>query len=75
MPPKAKLYKNTGKSAPKMIHQGNQNSPTTSILSPELEQQFEVELCWCIQQLQIALSSGKLNNKQGNNLYRLLSKV
>lgn len=29
------------------------------------QEKFEVELCWCIQQLQNALKSGKLNTKQG----------
>lgn len=34
--------------------------------NPDFDQQkFEVELCWCIQQLQKALKSGKLNEKQG----------
>lgn len=31
----------------------------------EIEQQLELELCWCIQQLQTALRIGKLNSKQG----------
>lgn len=34
----------------------------------DLERQFEVELCWCIQQLQTALSKGKLNPKQSKLL-------
>lgn len=64
MPPKARLHRVTGK--PTKIPQKSVEQPTTSVgLSPELEQQFEVELCWCIQQLQLALKSGKLNNKQG----------
>lgn len=29
------------------------------------EEKFEVELCWCIHQLQTALKSGKLSEKQG----------
>lgn len=36
----------------------------STTLTPEQEQQFEVELCWCIQQLQTALRMGKLNKKQ-----------
>ncbi|XP_019866500.1 UPF0488 protein CG14286 isoform X2 [Aethina tumida] len=63
MPPKARLHRVTGK--PTKIPQKSVEQPSTSVgLSPELEQQFEVELCWCIQQLQLALKSGKLNNKQ-----------
>ena len=34
----------------------------------EAERQFEVELCWCIQQLETSLKSGKLNEKQSNLL-------
>lgn len=40
---------------------------TSTSFSPKLDHQFEAELCWCIQQIQIALKSGKLNNKQGND--------
>lgn len=73
-PPKAKLHKNTGKSrpAPPQITQSNLNNSeiqpstssgtTTTTLTSEQEQQ--AELYWCIQQLQTALSSNKLNNKQ-----------
>ncbi|KAG5898025.1 hypothetical protein JTB14_001738 [Gonioctena quinquepunctata] len=64
MPPnKPKLYKNTGKLTVLPPVQIN-SQPSTSTISPELEQKFEIELCWCIQQLQTALKSGKLNNRQ-----------
>lgn len=62
MPPKAKLYKSTGKK--KNDPQGLSQSTSVSLTS-EQEDQFQVELYWCIQQLQSALGSGKLNNKQG----------
>ncbi|KAJ8955304.1 hypothetical protein NQ314_006891 [Rhamnusium bicolor] len=64
MPPKTKLHKSTGKS---VIPKQNLNEPSPSgtvSLTPEVEQQFEVELYWCIQQLQTALKSIKLNSKQ-----------
>ncbi|KRT84108.1 hypothetical protein AMK59_797, partial [Oryctes borbonicus] len=63
MPPKSKLYESTGKI--KSLPKGNdgRNRPELQ-LSPEVAQQFELELCWCIQQLQTALKSGKLNSKQ-----------
>ncbi|VEN37451.1 unnamed protein product [Callosobruchus maculatus] len=65
MPPKPKLYKDKGKSKPKLTQTSSNSIPSTSsAMTPEQEQHFEVELCWCIQQLQIALQSGKLNNKQ-----------
>ncbi|CAH0546195.1 unnamed protein product [Brassicogethes aeneus] len=65
MPPKARLHKTTGKPCtlpPKVIL--NSEPSTSNGISPELEQQFELELCWCIQQLQTALKSGKLKDKQ-----------
>lgn len=64
MPPKSKLHKSTGKikSLPKLQPEDN---PPEIQLSPEAIQQFELELCWCIQQLQAGLKSGKLNPKQG----------
>ncbi|XP_046747408.1 UPF0488 protein CG14286 [Diprion similis] len=41
------------------------STPSTSnSLDREAEDKFEVELCWCIQQLQSALDSGKLTEKQ-----------
>ncbi|EZA52271.1 hypothetical protein DMN91_006942 [Ooceraea biroi] len=36
----------------------------TSGLSREAEDRFELELCWCIQQLEASLASGKLHKKQ-----------
>lgn len=37
---------------------------TASGLDEEAEDQLEMELCWCIQQLQTSLDSGKLNERQ-----------
>lgn len=31
----------------------------------EVDQQFELELCWCIQSMENSLNSGKLSAKQG----------
>lgn len=69
MPPKSKLIKNTGKEKCLLkrneIESRDSNLMTSGLqLTPEAEQQFELELCWCIQQLQIALKNGKLNSKQ-----------
>ncbi|GJQ84228.1 hypothetical protein Trydic_g2896 [Trypoxylus dichotomus] len=63
MPPKTKLHKFTGKIKPQTKRENEENPPELQ-LSPEAAQQFELELCWCIQQLQTALKSGKLNPKQ-----------
>ncbi|KAF2902003.1 hypothetical protein ILUMI_04184 [Ignelater luminosus] len=56
---KPKRKQNSSQS-PKPVE--NNSNETQS--SSDFERQFEVELCWCIQQLQIALSSGKLSLKQ-----------
>lgn len=64
MPPKPKLYKSTGKAQLKG-NSANSMSSNSISMTPEQEQQFQIELYWCIQQLQTALASGKLNNKQG----------
>lgn len=48
-----------------IVTQTHQNSPqTASGLSPEAEDQFELELCWCIQELQEGLSKVNLQEKQ-----------
>lgn len=69
MPPRRNLNKYVSKEKNPSIKKKETEITSTlteSTLSPELTQQFELELCWCIQQLQIALKSGKLNEKQGN---------
>lgn len=65
MPPKGKCNKKLVNSTNIPIKSNESNTSNNIFLTPELEQQFEVELCWCIQQLQVALKSGKLNSKQG----------
>lgn len=37
----------------------------------EVDQQFELELCWCIQSMENTLNSGKLSAKQGTLFERL----
>lgn len=37
---------------------------SASGLNLEVEDKFELELCWCIQQLETCLTSGKLHGKQ-----------
>lgn len=69
MPPKPKLHKNKGKINIKIsTNNSNAEAPQESssiATNPELQEQFETELCWCIQELQKSLNSGKLNQKQG----------
>ncbi|CAG9864472.1 unnamed protein product [Phyllotreta striolata] len=63
MPPnKVKLYKNKKPSTSQQnVPQENAHSDAPEASNQE---QFEIELYWCIHQLQKALSLGKLNNKQ-----------
>lgn len=37
----------------------------TPTCSSDNDTQFELELCWCVQQLETALNSGKLSQKVG----------
>jgi hypothetical protein len=46
---------------------------TTSGLNQEDEDKFELELCWCIQQLQTGLTEMKLEDKQLYNLTKSLN--
>lgn len=68
MPPQHKLHKKSGKSLFKKSAPAAQNTPTgnnNEVELAEFDQQFETELCWCIQQLQTGLKSQKLSAKQG----------
>lgn len=60
--PKSKLQKKSS---------GKPPTPLVAVQEPESldfdQEKFESELCWCIQQLQRALKSGKLNEKQGKS--------
>lgn len=44
----------------------------TSGLNLEAENKFELELCWCVQQLEASLASGKLHDKQAQDLGKQL---
>lgn len=71
MPPKQKVNRGSAKSKiskPQTLTEKKECSEEIPSLSIETQQQFEMEICWCIQQLQAALKSGKLNPKQGSNL-------
>ncbi|XP_025160290.1 UPF0488 protein CG14286 [Harpegnathos saltator] len=45
---------------------------STSGLNPEIEDQFELELCWCIQQLEASLANSKLQEKQVQDFNKYL---
>lgn len=50
-------------------------SSSTSGLDSEAEDRFELELCWCIQQLEMSLSTGKLQEKQMLELSKQLNSL
>ncbi|XP_078038848.1 UPF0488 protein CG14286 [Augochlora pura] len=51
----------------------NKTAETASGLTQEAEDQFELELCWCIQELEKSLTTGKLSNKQTQDLTKNLN--
>ncbi|XP_060520340.1 UPF0488 protein CG14286 isoform X2 [Cylas formicarius] len=63
MPPKPKLYKNTNKSA-SIQNVAFTSEPCQSNADQLVNDQFEIELSWCIQQLQIAIKNTNLTNRQ-----------
>lgn len=82
MPPqRAKLHKTTGKlkTIPKLSTSPSSSNqqPSTSRTEEDSEstRQFEIELCWCIQQFQISIDSGKLNPKQIQDTEKNIKKL
>ncbi|XP_070164983.1 UPF0488 protein CG14286 [Polyergus mexicanus] len=80
MPPKPSMnYKRSSKTKksiaqtcipPKAVDANN-----ASGLNPDVEDKFELELCWCIQQLEASLTSGKLQEKQVQDLSKQLNSL
>ncbi|KAH8295900.1 hypothetical protein KR044_001615 [Drosophila immigrans] len=64
---------------PKSVNKPPPIAKTTTTFDGDNDIQFELELCWCVQQLQTALDSGKLNQKiaedTAKNLKTLTSKT
>lgn len=80
MPPqRAKLHKTTGKlkTIPNLAQSPSTSSqPSTSREEDsESTRQFEIELCWCIQQYQLSIDSGKLNPKQIQDTEKNIKKL
>ncbi|KYQ49081.1 hypothetical protein ALC60_11867, partial [Trachymyrmex zeteki] len=48
------------------------DASNASTLNPEVEDRFELELCWCIQQMEASLAGGKLQEKQVQELSKQL---
>lgn len=72
MPPPKQLAK-----PPEIQPSTSQSNPeqpkTASGLDQEAEDQFELELCWCIQQLQTGLMDVTLQEKQAYNMTKSLN--
>lgn len=72
MPPKARLHNRNGKikSFPQKV-QNNDPQPSSSAESSiagstsENDRKFDVEVCWCIQQLETTLENKHINPKLG----------
>ncbi|XP_065364894.1 UPF0488 protein CG14286 [Calliphora vicina] len=47
-------------------------TPTTNSNNSDNDTQFELELCWCVQQLENALNSGKLSQKVADDTVKNL---
>jgi len=48
------------------------DASNASVLDPEAKDRFELELCWCIQQMEASLAGGKLQEKQVQELSKQL---
>ncbi|XP_062556411.1 UPF0488 protein CG14286 [Armigeres subalbatus] len=83
-PPKARLHKNTGKlkSIPKVSQIPTNRTPSvssnlaqSSSNPPEADRQFELELYWCIQQLENSLNAAHVreNNKKTEDTLKLIN--
>lgn len=88
-PPKARLHKSTGKlkTIPKVAQSAASQSPSGSAGStsspqssssnpaPEADRQFELELYWCIQQLENSLSAPHMreNKKKTEDTMKLIN--
>ncbi|XP_017893149.1 UPF0488 protein CG14286 [Ceratina calcarata] len=74
MPPKSKPSgkklgtKRNNAEPPKLTNSGNSNVETASGLSQEAEDQFELELCWCIQHLELCLANRRHSERQMQDL-------
>lgn len=68
-----KREKNVSKTcvSPKAIVDAN----PSSALDLEVKNQFELELCWCIQHLEASLASGKLQKKQTQDAIQYLNSL
>ncbi|XP_014215018.1 UPF0488 protein CG14286 [Copidosoma floridanum] len=70
----ARVKKSSPESKSSPSSNSNEQKPqTASGLDQEAEDQFELELCWCVQQLEAALADKKLQDKQIFNMSKSLN--
>ncbi|XP_012060450.1 PREDICTED: UPF0488 protein CG14286 [Atta cephalotes] len=73
MPPKSALNsKRNKKSVSESCVFPRTDASNASVLDPEAKDLFELELCWCIQQMEASLAGGKLQEKQVQELSKQL---
>ncbi|XP_072751789.1 UPF0488 protein CG14286 [Anoplolepis gracilipes] len=80
MPPKPSMnYKRSSKNkksvAQTCVPCKAVDANNASGLNLEVEDKFELELCWCIQQLEASLASSKLQHKQAQDLNKQLQSL
>ncbi len=64
MPPKFKTKNTLKKTSSPLVVEGNEPECSQSKDTDLLQRNFESEICWCVQQLEISLNSTKMNEKQ-----------
>jgi len=79
MPPKSvkNSKRNSGNKKSVSEPRAPKTTDTSNVsgLEPEVEDRFELELCWCIQQMETNLISGKLQEKQMQELGKQLNSL
>ncbi|XP_011158572.1 UPF0488 protein CG14286 [Solenopsis invicta] len=80
MPPKSAMSSKRNNRNKKSVSQPRApprtvDASNTSGLDPEAEDRFELELCWCIQQLEASLTTGKLQERQMQELGKQLQSL
>ncbi|XP_049802278.1 UPF0488 protein CG14286-like isoform X5 [Schistocerca nitens] len=73
MPQTRKGHTSKGKNGSKPIHNGNDQISPSAEDSSEQTQQFQLELYWCIRQLEAVLHTDKMTPRQAQDASRALN--